>query len=214
MSKADAHRNQCQHYQEFVTGLSESLTAMNADFHIGARLKFTPEGPWPAPHCPRTDSHVQVSRGRKQYRKKNRKRSLFPIISKPPLLPPHLSSVATPLHACSLSTCIVLAEVKPLDILMPLFKQACSAPGPCSRNTMKYIFCHNFFLFFFPAAARQFVAAVLSLSQEIQTVFFSQSSSSFLPFLDVTLPPSLNPLPVMLQTAPTSFSLNSEGERW
>lgn len=77
----------------------------------------------------RTTLNVQVKLGRKQYWKKNRKWSLFPIVYTPPPRPPRPSSDAIRLYVFSLSTCIVLAaEVKALDILMLLFQTSHHIP--------------------------------------------------------------------------------------
>jgi len=91
----------------------------------------------------------------------------------------------------SLSTCIVLAaEVKALDILMPLFKQATTVPRACFKNTMKYIFLlFSFFQFFFVlTAAWWFVAAVLNLSQGILAVFVFFIFLRLLSFFSQTWP--------------------------
>lgn len=115
----------------------------------------------------------------------------------PSFTPPHpdlpIPSPLLYLYVFSLLACIVLAaEVKALDILMLLFKQAITSPRACFRNTMKYIFLFfSFFHFLLLTAARRFVAAVLNLSQGILAVF---SFFSFSLFPDVTLA-MLNPPP-------------------
>lgn len=112
----------------------------------------------------------------------------------PPPRPPHPFSSAIRLYVFSLLTCIVLpAEVKALDILMLLFKQATTFPRACFRNTMKYIILlFSFFHFFVDCSSMVCGSCAEPLAGDPGCFFFS---SSFSLFPDVTLAPMLNPPP-------------------
>lgn len=127
----------------------------------------------------------------------------FPSFT-PPLRPLHPFSTAIALYAFSPLTRIVLsAEVKALDILMLLFKQATTFPRAHFRDTMKYIF-----LLFLVTAARWFVAAVIKpLAGNLGRVFFF--FFFFLPFSQtMTLALMLNP-PLSQTLTPPPWSLSS-----
>lgn len=118
--------------------------------------------------------------------------------------PPHPFSTAIALYAFSLLTCIVLsAEVKALDILILLFKQA-PLPRVCFRNTIKYIFLLFSFFQFFCWLQLDGLWQLCWTSRRGSWLFcFFLLLSLFFP--DVTLALMLNPPPTQPLSPPPTF---------
>lgn len=147
--------------------------------------------------------------------RKTGSRVCFPSFKPPTPTSPSLLYAFSPLTRIVLS-----AEVKALDILMLLFKQATTLPRAHFRDTMKYIF-----LLFLVTAARWFVAAVLEpLTGNLGRLFFFLLSP-FFPDHDLgpdaksTTESSTNPPPLPLdpslqsRQAPSFFCRGVGGTR-
>ena len=160
-------------------------------------------------------SMVQVKLGRKQYWKKNRKWSLFPIVYTPPTpSSPSLLWCYTSLRILSVDLhCSGCRGQSSWHINAAFSNKPPHSPEPVLGTQWNTYFSSFLSFVFLLTAARQLVAAALNLSQGILAIFFF---SSFSLFPDVTLAPMLNPPPtqplsplhpsLQPQTNPTVFT--------